>query len=281
MEKGMISLSMRKKSYSYTSGFTTRESIYGSLDDALFVDTDLNGSWYNLVQEYSARTFTFFKDRLPAIAGLAKAFQSRFSKKRAYLAGLWYEDIIQGLAWERLPAREQNRKRDVFKRRAPSFSWASIDFPVNYSAHHFNQAEDAKALDFNVETKHQDPFGEVESAWVKIRANVKDLREVTKHEFILDDPNATEASIDPRAIVVHLCSSREPAHWTCSAGVSRGDETQYCLILVPCNDGSGSYERVGCLTRQFGWSAAQYEYTPDRQMPQSLYGWKEMDIVIA
>jgi hypothetical protein len=169
-EKGMMSLSVKKHSYSYARGFTTRESIYGSLNDCLFVDRDLNGSWYNLVQEYSMRTFTFFKDRLPAIAGLAKAFQSRFSKKGTYLAGLWYEDIIRGITWQRLPTGEQNRERDVFTRRAPSFSWASIDLPVSYSAHDFCEDKDAKALDFNVKTKHQDPFGEVESAWIKIRA---------------------------------------------------------------------------------------------------------------
>jgi hypothetical protein len=118
----MMSLSAKKHSYSYARGFTTRESIYGTLDDRLFVDTDLNGSWYNLIQEYSTRTFTFSKDRLPAIADLAKVFQSRFSKKGTYLAKFWYEDIIRGMTWQRLPAGEQNRKRDVFTRRALSFS---------------------------------------------------------------------------------------------------------------------------------------------------------------
>lgn len=73
--------------------------------------------WYNVVAEYSTRRLTFSTDKLPAIAGIAKAFHTRFDA--TYIAGLWKEDLIAGLAWTLgSPGAE------VISGTLPTWSWA-------------------------------------------------------------------------------------------------------------------------------------------------------------
>jgi hypothetical protein len=53
--------------------------------------------WYRLLSEYSKRRLTFSKDRLPAIAALARMFHAR--QQDQYVAGLWRDDLTYGLLW--------------------------------------------------------------------------------------------------------------------------------------------------------------------------------------
>lgn len=46
--------------------------------------------WYGLVQNYSSRSLTNPTDRLPAIEGMARAFDTLLNGRQGrYLAGLW------------------------------------------------------------------------------------------------------------------------------------------------------------------------------------------------
>lgn len=99
--------------------------------------------WYSLVGTYTKREITYARDKLPALAGLAAEFSKIVKSK--YLAGLWADDLRDGLAWY-LPwvnSKDQggggvnwplihNISSRPKSYRAPSWSWASVTGRVNY-----------------------------------------------------------------------------------------------------------------------------------------------------
>ncbi|KAL8855860.1 MAG: hypothetical protein Q9178_007521 [Gyalolechia marmorata] len=80
--------------------------------------------WYNTVTEYSRRNLTFSSDKLPAIAGIAKYFHEKLDI--TYIAGLWKEDPIMGLAWI------VNAAEVPISETLPSWSWARWKSKVTY-----------------------------------------------------------------------------------------------------------------------------------------------------
>ncbi|TVY77959.1 hypothetical protein Focb16_v007446 [Fusarium oxysporum f. sp. cubense] len=85
--------------------------------------------WYQFVEVYSGTNFSFYRDKLPALSGIAKRIQSRFPQD--YIAGMWESSIPQGLLWigwggqepEADPSRGANR---------PSWCWASPIHPITF-----------------------------------------------------------------------------------------------------------------------------------------------------
>jgi hypothetical protein len=82
--------------------------------------------WYRWMAEYSRRALTKDGDKLPAVAGIAAHYHGLFGL--TYAAGLWAEDLHLGLVWAAVdPAKIIRRET-----RAPSWSWASVDGPIQY-----------------------------------------------------------------------------------------------------------------------------------------------------
>ena len=152
----------------------------------------------------------------------------------------------------------------------------------------------------------QDLFGEIESAYVTLRAYVKELRTTSdtrysiggeiSEQITLDNPSATVETLDSRALVVHLSSLMEEPYWTCAGGTSNGYEISHCLIVVPDDDETGRYRRVGYLLRRSRWYGNRNIYTPnmeamgtprswgpsweERDLPGELSRWKRRSITI-
>lgn len=84
--------------------------------------------WNRWVGEFSERSFTYNKDRLPAIAGIAKSFANKF--QLTYIAGLWEENMISGLLWQRHHSTISLTRFDESV--APSWSWASVQGRLKY-----------------------------------------------------------------------------------------------------------------------------------------------------
>jgi hypothetical protein len=83
--------------------------------------------WEDILHQFRKTELTFMKDRLPALAGIARRYGQRHGK--TYLAGLWKEDLPGALTW-------QKGVGDVLLPRplehiAPTWSWASL--PANCS----------------------------------------------------------------------------------------------------------------------------------------------------
>lgn len=81
--------------------------------------------WYNVVTEYTIRHLTYQSDKLPAISGIAKAFQRRTGY--TYLAGLWKEDLIAGIAWSLVQPSDE-----IISPTLPSWTWARLKGKVRF-----------------------------------------------------------------------------------------------------------------------------------------------------
>ncbi|PMD12259.1 HET-domain-containing protein, partial [Hyaloscypha hepaticicola] len=76
--------------------------------------------WYDIVERYGPCNITKAEDRLPAIAGVAKRISALTGF--SYLAGLWLEDIVQGLCW----FSENGLPQTSSKYLGPTWSWVCM-----------------------------------------------------------------------------------------------------------------------------------------------------------
>ncbi|KAE9363409.1 HET-domain-containing protein, partial [Stipitochalara longipes BDJ] len=56
-------------------------------------------TWCQLSRAYFKCRITFAEDRLPALSGLARAFQEKNPTVGRYLAGIWSDNLLRGLLW--------------------------------------------------------------------------------------------------------------------------------------------------------------------------------------
>jgi hypothetical protein len=82
--------------------------------------------WANLIEWYSTCELTREEDKLIAISGIANVI--RRNRGGLYYAGLWSDSFHAGLLW----LRQAEELTFPDKWRAPSWSWASIDGPLQY-----------------------------------------------------------------------------------------------------------------------------------------------------
>ncbi|KAK9779972.1 putative Heterokaryon incompatibility domain-containing protein [Seiridium cardinale] len=126
--------------------------------------------WYYLVGQYGSRKLTRITDRLPAMSGLAKRFATRIDAQ--YLAGIWGDELIEGIAWQSLGSRKP-AARDQYI--APSWSWASYGGTAAMGIHS-PYTSVADVLGWDIQLKHEAyPFGELIGGWLRIRAPVVSL----------------------------------------------------------------------------------------------------------
>jgi hypothetical protein len=81
--------------------------------------------WDRIVCHYSTLNFTYGRDVLPAIDGIAQRISE--ATGFAYRVGLWQEDLHAGLLWH----ADTFIKDPVPNIQAPSWSWMSLGRPVN------------------------------------------------------------------------------------------------------------------------------------------------------
>lgn len=153
--------------------------------------TKVPEAWYLLLRSFGGRKLTKPTDKLPAMSGLARLVQNKTNAE--YVAGLWSNSLVEGLAWLAL-GRRAPVSRDEYI--GPSWSWASYDGMVTRGAA-YRQSAISEILDWHVDLKHaENPFGEVTSAWIQIRGPVVPLRPRPR-----DKPRCHRAGIPPGLIV--------------------------------------------------------------------------------
>lgn len=100
-------------------------------------DSGMEGLWESLIMQYSRCDLTYLYDKLPALSGLAQAFSIIQSQdfsldKNHYLAGIWRPQLPHALCWYTKSKEEsgQVRRYRPHLYRAPSWSWVSVEGPV-------------------------------------------------------------------------------------------------------------------------------------------------------
>jgi hypothetical protein len=89
-------------------------------------------SWEECVQQYTACDLTFENDRLMALSGFARLKYKEYKAtgvQNTYLAGLWQNELLDHLHWVSTIKPPPTRPKFY---RAPTWSWASINGPIEY-----------------------------------------------------------------------------------------------------------------------------------------------------
>ncbi|KAL6802721.1 heterokaryon incompatibility domain-containing protein [Trichoderma sp. SZMC 28013] len=141
-------------------------------------DKDVNYiDWYKMVEDYTGRFITKSSDRLPALSGLAKAVSQ--SSKDEYLAGLWKNGLIEGLAWCGSQGAEKLKEPEEYI--SPSWSWASVTgtvrFPIyswyeraRWSANMSDFEPLAEYVSHSLDLLDLDQHGRLKGGWLRINA---------------------------------------------------------------------------------------------------------------
>ena len=90
-------------------------------------------TWIQTVQGYTLRNLTVDSDRLPALSGLASKFSKLWGC--AYYAGLWEENLLEGLGWLSCDPSTSLINESV----APSWSWACVMGAVSWETRMFDE----------------------------------------------------------------------------------------------------------------------------------------------
>lgn len=92
-------------------------------------EAKLGRAWYEVVQMYSGLKLSILADKLPAISALAHRVQEY--TEDGYVAGLWMEDLAEGIVWNTQPYNIPSR-RTTSRSVAPSWSWASAHAVITF-----------------------------------------------------------------------------------------------------------------------------------------------------
>jgi len=147
--------------------------------DKRISSTGMYQYWYWLVSQYGHRSVTFEKDRLPAIAGLARIIGEALHDQ--YLAGLWKGDLHYGLTWYTISGKLSRGleayMRDIRERNyvAPSWSWAACLNVKPIIPHDGSMFEESVIVDAHIDASPDDPYGQVSGGFLRIRGKMAQM----------------------------------------------------------------------------------------------------------
>ncbi|KAM5343900.1 hypothetical protein ACJ41O_012437 [Fusarium nematophilum] len=245
--------------------FTTPSDLWGARPGE--PGKNRNWRWMRLVEQYSTRNLTVASDKLPALSGLAHLTAERTGD--TYFAGLWKSDFLSGLNWAikayepthqcsdtahdcAMPPATRSTVEYPAEYRAPSWSWASLDAEIDYSA--LGDEVLAACADVQVEPMGKDAFGRVASGSVTLKGPIYEL---ARREF-----DGREGVIHPLQTGVYAtwssgkrtffgfkgakASKKGTAHFDNEPtfpSVALFLDSTYALILK--EDKGGTYTRIG------------------------------------
>ncbi|KAH8586993.1 heterokaryon incompatibility protein-domain-containing protein [Bisporella sp. PMI_857] len=170
----------------YVLSYHTDQLVWQCHTTRIFADgpvtvdqPQLARKWENVIAHYTQCGMTFPSDKLAAISGYAKSRSDtdksdsfRYAEGgNSYLAGLWLSHLPSQLLW--CADQSAVQPRPAF--RAPTWSWASIDSPIQYKLS-TTAIYTFQVLDYSIAASKLDPFGPIDAyppSYIRIKACVK------------------------------------------------------------------------------------------------------------
>jgi len=155
------------------------------------------GMWKAIRAEYNSKDLTLSKDKLNAIAGIARQFQTIL--REPFVAGLWEGSLLQELLWvfDITGMIQISFKPPAETYQAPSWSWLSLNESVRNMATHLTRPL-AEILDYKVNHVENSDFVQITSGYLRIRGRLARATIVDTYEKILSEGGfgAPERSIE-------------------------------------------------------------------------------------
>lgn len=199
-------------------------------------------------EEYSKRSLSFPRDKLPAFSGLARRFYQ--SCQDDYLAGIWRRDLVRSLCWSMCYRDYQKWRYESPEYIAPSWSWASVHASISYRAVLGNFRSAVEIVGASTSLLGNDPFGEVSSGEIKVKAWINECKlhceiAVESYSFCLRrKPNGSPIA----GVVFDKCAdnvdSSKHLVLTCIL-LGAGDTICSGLTLQLVDSTSATYRRTG------------------------------------
>ncbi|RDX40747.1 HET-domain-containing protein [Lentinus brumalis] len=260
---------------------TLRQNILQSPTDGWRV-------WYRLVEEYSSRALTRLSDKLPALAGAAAIFRTARGEG-TYVAGLWREDIVQGIVWGAHYRHYPSRKVPGYMltdacavltrpptRRAPSWSWASVDGPVIFGWTVHSSFCEFQVLDVTMRAGWNDYMQPAPAGSLKLRAQVAEAQYVPVEEYrdggaliFQVGGHGDDEGIRLTACVMDFDRKVARACWAMSITPPSTNATWVLLVLHKRED--GCFERIGlCVSWQASPVPDKHSLARERFVAQDI-----------
>ena len=222
--------------------------------------------WYLIVRQFLSRSITYETDSLPAISGLAREVNRHTGYD--YLAGLWRQDIHNGLLWSIKGCAEYP---DEYV--GPSWSWVSLKKIINsvrgaalgpdrptyiYDSVDASLEPVAQILGTDTVYASSDPFGPIRSAILHLKAPCRAIDSFQNHEIKLplrgedvrkqlqgDDPSATRVDDGTVKCWIDGRPAKEESQDALLAAIGDLRESGAVVVRVAslgdnCNTGTGS-----------------------------------------
>ncbi|KAF2805678.1 HET-domain-containing protein [Mytilinidion resinicola] len=197
--------------------------------------------WETSVGKYTKCSLTKSFDKLIAISGIARVVQSILNDD--YVAGLWKHHLIRGLIWHVQP----NKPFMIAKPyRAPSWSWASIDGPIDTSLSQNACNPLATILACQTTGSNVDVFGNLTDGFIELTATLIHMpREIyadLEADPYLDFRVSFETDPNPYSEDIFLLPIS-----TIGFDIVSQKLCIFCLVVSPTGQrrGSACYQRVG------------------------------------
>lgn len=138
--------------------------------------------WRRIVESCSRKSLTFpVQDKLLALSAIAAKAAEKFQDR--YVAGCFRRDILYSMCWKRSNVGAYNRGTSFYGKswrhsttlELPSWSWITLEGPVEYPPHLSRCKSEALASfsDVQVDLKDQrNPFGAINSAVLSLRGRL-------------------------------------------------------------------------------------------------------------
>jgi hypothetical protein len=210
--------------------------------------------WRRILGYYTTMALSYESDRLPALSGLAKLWQSRYPGD-SYLAGLWRNSILELITWT---AVFPKNTRPCSEYRAPSWSPFSLlsprdsdgaleqalcTFPISL------KTTCAVVLDARVTRAGADPTGAVKAGYLLLRSRVAEfetlvsLTEGNHHWYHFDFQVSWDVETglqrDANVMFLLIGYEDEDGRWP------------VCLVLQRIPGCADTYRRLGVYNDRF------------------------------
>jgi hypothetical protein len=231
--------------------------------------------WHTIVGLYTQANLTFLRDKLVAIAGIARVAQEETQDQ--YLAGMWRQYIEFQLPWCQTGSRRQVDRTGQY--RAPSWSWASVHGSYVYypplpgpkdSYRHY-----AHVIDAHIMPSGPDPLGQLGGGVLTMSCSAMLSGKVIEYpssfidSYEVEIPTAAGCEAFEIYPDTRECVNRTvyvlPLVHRLGNGTDNEDEEVLNyrsidgILLAPSNNNKGEYNRIG-----FFWYSRDDEVQRDR-----------------